>query len=70
MVRWGIMNDNEKFNYPDIVHIKSYSYLEERRSAQLAEAMSVRIYGLTIIMIGPIAVQIVDLVERTFRRRN
>jgi len=56
----------KEFHYPNIVNIKSYSYLEERRNAQLTNALNERILGLTIIAVSPIAVQVVDLLERAY----
>jgi hypothetical protein len=68
MVRFGYPEPYDKFVYPDIVHIKSYSYLEERRNAQLTNALNARILGLTIIAVSPIVVQAVDLLEQIVDR--
>ena len=65
MVRFEFQ-EMEKFCYPDIVHIKSYSYLEERRNAQLTNALNERIFGLTIIAVSPIAVTVVELMEQAY----
>lgn len=65
-VRFGYPDGMQEFSYPDIVHIKSYSYLEERQNAQLTNALNERIFGLTIIAVSPIAVQIMDLVEKAY----
>jgi len=67
VVRFGVINEMKEFSFPDIVHIKSYSFLEERRSAQLTMALNERILGLTIIAVSPIAVQVVDLFEQAFQ---
>jgi len=66
IVRFGYPEPYKEFIYPDIVHIKSYSYLEERRNAQFTNALNERIFGLTIIAVSPIAVQIVDLLKQAY----
>ncbi len=65
MVRFWLQ-ETEEFSYPDIIHIKSYSYLEERRNAQLTNALNERIFGLTIIAVSPIAVTVVELLEQAY----
>jgi len=67
VVQFGVINQMQEFRFPDIVHIKSYSFLEERRNAQLTMALNERIFGLTIVAVSPIAVQVVDLFEQAFR---
>jgi len=54
------------WSFPEIVHIKSYNYIEERANAQFTNALAVEILGLTIIALSPIAVTIVSLVERVY----
>ena len=63
IVRFGFHPELYKFYYPNIVHIKSYTYLEERRNAQLTLALNKMILGLTIITISPVAINIIGLVE-------
>jgi hypothetical protein len=54
------------WSFPEIVHIKSYDYIEEKANAQFTNALSVEIVGLTIIAVSPIAVTAVSLIERTY----
>lgn len=63
IVRFGFHPELYKFYYPNIVHIKSYTYLEEKRNAQLALALNKMILGLTIITVSPVAINIIGLVE-------
>lgn len=53
-----------EFVFPDVVHIKSYSYLEERRNAQLTNALNQEVFGLTIIAVSPIVVTLFELGEQ------
>jgi len=56
-----------KFIFPQVVQIKSYSYLEERRNTQLTNALNQKIFGLTIIAISPVVVTLLELVERVYK---
>lgn len=54
------------WSFPEIVHIKSYSYLEERLNTQFTNALTLEIFGLAIIASSPIAVTFVDLLGKVF----
>lgn len=54
------------WSFPDIVHIKSYSYIEERNNAQFTNALTVEILGLTIIASSPIAVTVISLLGKVY----
>lgn len=62
-VEWQL----NEFYYYDLAHIKSYSYLEEKKSASLASALNMEILGLAIIATSPIWVQFVDLIEKLLK---
>ena len=59
----GIYGYN-KFYFPDLVQIKSYSYVEEKRRALFMEAINEEILGLTWIAIAPIFMNITDFIKK------
>lgn len=68
IIRIGFQNSRyDDFCFPDIIHIKPYSYLDERRSAQLTNALNQEILGLTIIAVSPVIVQIADMIGQILR---
>ncbi|MGD0803609.1 MAG: hypothetical protein ABSA11_05995 [Candidatus Bathyarchaeia archaeon] len=54
------------FSFPDIVHIKSLDYLQEKQNAQFTNALGYLILGLTNITIIPIITHITNLMNKTF----
>lgn len=64
MLDCGTLDGTVDWSFPEVVHMKSYIYLEQRLSAQFANALTLEILGLTIIASSPIAVMIVDLVGK------
>jgi hypothetical protein len=68
IIRIGFQNSSyDDFCFPDIIHIKPYSYLDERRSAQLTNALNQEILGLTIIAVSPVIVQIADMIGQILK---
>lgn len=61
---FGTLDGTVYWSFPEVVHIKSYSYLEERLNAQFTNALTLEIFGLTVITVGPVAVIAVDLVGK------
>jgi len=59
-----------EFYFPDLVQIKSYAYLEEKRRSNLANALNVEILGLALVVVGPVVVQIVDFIWKLFTREE
>jgi hypothetical protein len=49
-----------EYYYSDLVQIKPYTYIEETKRTQLAQALNFEILGLAIIAIAPVFVQLVD----------
>jgi len=52
--------DAPNFYYPDLVNIKPYSYLEDKKRTMLNEGLNRQILGLTIITIVPIVALLYD----------
>lgn len=55
------------FYFYDLVQIKPMSYLQEKLRSNLSFAMNYEILGLTVIMIGPIMVQLIGFIEKFSR---
>jgi len=54
----------QKFYFPEFVQIKSHTYLEQKTTTHLTNALTTEILGLTYIIVAPVAVQLVSLVEK------
>jgi hypothetical protein len=59
----GIYGTNE-FYLPNILQVRSLTYLEEKRRAALADSLNIIVVGLAYIAIAPVAVQLVDIIEK------
>jgi len=62
--------ETHEYSFPDLVQIKSYDYLEETKRTRLAEALNKEILGLTIVAVGPVFIQIVDLAQELLRKKG
>lgn len=56
--------ETHEYSFPDLVQIKSYDYIEEMKRTRLAEALNKEVLGLTIVAVGPVFIQIIDLVQK------
>jgi hypothetical protein len=54
------------WNFPEMIHIKSYDYVEQRANAQFINALTVEILGWAIIAVSPMAITVVSLGERLY----
>lgn len=66
LASFGTLDGTVRWSFPEMLSVKSYSYLEERKNTLFINAVTLEILGLTVIAISPIAVIAVSLLERLY----
>jgi hypothetical protein len=66
----GSPSETYIYQFTDLVQIQPQSYLEERRTANLANATNFEILGLTVVAVGPVVGQVLDSVRELNKRKT
>jgi len=56
------------FHFDNLVQIKPLSYLQDQFKSNATFALNYEILGLTLIMVGPVMVQLANFVEKIFEK--
>ncbi len=63
-------NSRTELDFSNVVQINPPSYIEEKERADSIYALNWELLGLAVITLGPIFVQLVNLVEKTKEKRK
>lgn len=63
-------NTQTEINYPNVVTVKPFSSIEERITSRLTLGLNIELFGIALIALGPIIVQVINLVEGIVSRKT